>query len=32
MKIACFHLMPYRDLADNFEKKHKSAWFSAALQ
>ena len=28
MKIACFHLMPYRDLADDFEKKYKSAWFS----
>lgn len=28
MKIACFHLMPYRDLEDDFEKKHKSAWFS----
>ncbi|MSR13588.1 MAG: LLM class flavin-dependent oxidoreductase [Gammaproteobacteria bacterium] len=28
MKIACFHLMPYRDLPDDFEKKHKSAWFT----
>lgn len=28
MKIACFHLMPYRDLPDDFEHKHKSAWFS----
>ncbi len=28
MKIACFHLMPYRDLEDDFEKKYKSAWFT----
>lgn len=28
MKIACFHLMPYRDLADDFERTHKSAWFT----
>ncbi len=28
MKIACFHLMPYRDLPADFEKKYKSAWFS----
>jgi alkanesulfonate monooxygenase SsuD/methylene tetrahydromethanopterin reductase-like flavin-dependent oxidoreductase (luciferase family) len=28
MKISAFHLMPYRDLADDFEKKHKSAWFT----
>lgn len=28
MKIACFHLMPYRDLPDDFEKNHKSAWFT----
>ncbi|MCZ6893068.1 MAG: LLM class flavin-dependent oxidoreductase [Gammaproteobacteria bacterium] len=27
MKIAAFHLMPYRDLAPDFEKKYKSAWF-----
>ena len=25
MKIACFHLMPYRDLPADFEKKYKSA-------
>ena len=28
MKIACFHLMPYRDLDDDFEKKYPSSWFS----
>ncbi len=28
MKIACFHLMPYRDLEPDFEKKYKSSWFS----
>lgn len=28
MKIACFHLMPYRDLPADFEKKYKSAWFT----
>ncbi|MGB1885570.1 MAG: LLM class flavin-dependent oxidoreductase [Gammaproteobacteria bacterium] len=28
MKIACFHLMPYRDLEPDFEKKYPSAWFS----
>ena len=28
MKIACFHLMPYRDLEPDFEKKHKSSWFT----
>ena len=28
MKVAMFHLMPYRDLPDDFEKKHKSAWFT----
>ena len=28
MKIACFHLMPYRDLPDDFEKQYDSAWFS----
>lgn len=28
MKISAFHLCPYRDLADDFEKKHKSAWFT----
>lgn len=28
MKIACFHLMPYRDLPEDFEKTHDSAWFT----
>jgi alkanesulfonate monooxygenase SsuD/methylene tetrahydromethanopterin reductase-like flavin-dependent oxidoreductase (luciferase family) len=28
MKIACFHLMPYRDLEPDFEKKYKSSWFT----
>ena len=28
MKIACFHLMPYRDLPDDFEKRFDSAWFN----
>lgn len=28
MKICAFHLMPYRDLADDFEQRHKSAWFT----
>ncbi len=28
MKISCFHLMPYRDLPDDFLSKHKSAWFT----
>ena len=28
MKIACFHLMPYRDLDDDFDKKYPSSWFS----
>ena len=28
MKIACFHLMPYRDLDDDFEKKYPASWFS----
>jgi alkanesulfonate monooxygenase SsuD/methylene tetrahydromethanopterin reductase-like flavin-dependent oxidoreductase (luciferase family) len=28
MKIACFHLMPYRDLPADFERRYKSAWFS----
>ncbi|MEM7541114.1 MAG: LLM class flavin-dependent oxidoreductase [Pseudomonadota bacterium] len=27
MKISCFHLMPYRDLEDDFDKKYHSAWF-----
>lgn len=28
MKIAAFHLMPYRDLPDDFEQRYPSAWFS----
>jgi alkanesulfonate monooxygenase SsuD/methylene tetrahydromethanopterin reductase-like flavin-dependent oxidoreductase (luciferase family) len=32
MKIACFHLMPYRDLEPDFDKKHKSAWFSLPFE
>lgn len=32
MKIACFHLMPYRDLDADFEKKHKSAWFTLPFE
>jgi alkanesulfonate monooxygenase SsuD/methylene tetrahydromethanopterin reductase-like flavin-dependent oxidoreductase (luciferase family) len=28
MKLACFHLMPYRELPDDFEKRYPSAWFS----
>ena len=28
MKIACFHLMPYRDLEPDFEKKYNSSWFT----
>jgi alkanesulfonate monooxygenase SsuD/methylene tetrahydromethanopterin reductase-like flavin-dependent oxidoreductase (luciferase family) len=28
MKIAAFHLMPYRDLPADFEKRYKSAWFT----
>jgi alkanesulfonate monooxygenase SsuD/methylene tetrahydromethanopterin reductase-like flavin-dependent oxidoreductase (luciferase family) len=26
MKVFCFHLMPYRDLPDDFEEQHESAW------
>lgn len=32
MKIACFHLMPYRDLEPDFEQKHKSAWFTLPFE
>lgn len=28
MKVSAFHLMPHRDLPDDFELKHKSAWFT----
>ncbi len=28
MKVSMFHLMPYRDLPDDFEKQYRSAWFS----
>ena len=28
MKVSMFHLMPYRDVPDDFEKKHRSAWFT----
>jgi len=28
MKIACFHLMPYRDLPADFEQRYKSGWFT----
>jgi alkanesulfonate monooxygenase SsuD/methylene tetrahydromethanopterin reductase-like flavin-dependent oxidoreductase (luciferase family) len=26
MKFFCFHLMPYRDLPEDFEEQHESAW------
>ena len=28
MKVSMFHLMPYRDVPDDFEKTHRSAWFT----
>lgn len=28
MKVSMFHLMPYRDLSDDFVSKHRSAWFT----
>lgn len=28
MKISMFHLMPYRDAPDDFEKRYRSAWFN----
>ncbi len=32
MKISCFHLMPYRDLPDDFDKTHDSAWFTLPFE
>ena len=32
MKIACFHLMPYRDLEPDFDKKYDSAWFTLPFE
>ena len=26
MKVSMFHLMPYRDLPDDFEQRYKSVW------
>ena len=26
MKVSMFHLMPYRDLPDDFEQKYHSVW------
>jgi hypothetical protein len=28
MKVSMFHLMPYRDVPDDFVKTHRSAWFT----
>ena len=32
MKISMFHLMPYRDLPDDFEKRYHSVWVDPPFQ
>jgi hypothetical protein len=32
MKVSAFHLMPYRDLPDDFDKTHNSAWFTLPFE
>jgi alkanesulfonate monooxygenase SsuD/methylene tetrahydromethanopterin reductase-like flavin-dependent oxidoreductase (luciferase family) len=32
MKVSAFHLMPYRDLPDDFDKQYDSAWFTLPFE